>query len=619
MIDITDVIELPVGIQPRVRRHYRYGLVYLLLLGIIVLLGGRSFYLQVLHGLSFRSAADGNHVAARLLPAPRGIIFDAQGEQLVENVASTDLVLDPAHLPRLDEESILIEQLPTLLPHISGEEVREALQRTRSTGRPVRLAAALDHDIVLAIERRQGDLPGALLVSSLVRRYRDGRVTAPFMGYTGYVTAEDLKDRGYLSSVDIVGKVGIERMYDEQLHGKHGVAYEEINAAGVPQREIREEPAISGADLYLSVDIKLQEFITDLFSRVEKDRVDHGKPPISGAVVALDPRTGGVRALVSYPTYDANIFSQPRLADQTGNVIGDPRQLLFNRAIAGLYPPGSTIKPMIAAAALSEHIISADTTFLSTGGLTVGPWRFPDWKAGGHGITDVKKALAESVNTFFYLITGGDDTHTGLGLDRTRRYLTNFGLGKKTNIDMSQEAAGFLPSADWKLSEKGEAWYIGDTYHLAIGQGDVLVTPLQMAAGTAAIANGGSLYEPRVVRATAVGKEEPEPAQQTSHRLIVSPENLKIVQEGMRQAILEGSGRRLSTLPIPLAGKTGTAQVGGDGDTHAWFTSYGPYESPELVLTILLEKGGGGDTDAVPVAEEIWRWWGEHRNSSSKP
>ncbi len=617
MIDTTELIELPT-LRREASRPYRYMVVYLLVAGVIMLLGARSFYLQILQGMSFRSAADGNRVASRLLPAPRGIIFDSRGEQLVENVASTDVVLDPARLPRLEEESALIEKLPPLLPDVSGDDIRTALQRVRQSGRPVRIATALDHETVLVIERRQSELPGVALVSSLVRRYHDGRVTAPFLGYTGYVTAEDLEERPYLASIDIIGKAGVERMYDEQLHGKHGVALEEINAAGTTQKEVREEAPVPGTDLYLNIDRQLQQFATELLERVDTERAGQGKPPLSGAVVALDPRTGGIRALVSYPSYDANVFSQPRLADQTKNIIADPRQLLFNRAISGTYPPGSTIKPFIAAAALAEDIISPETTFLSTGGLHVGPWNFPDWKAGGHGVTDVKKALAESVNTFFYLITGGDQDNVGLGLERTNEYLDNFGLGKLTHIDAPQEASGFLPTASWKMREKGEPWYIGDTYHLAIGQGDVLVTPLQIAVSTAAIANGGLIHEPRLVHGLAVGDEEPEPQKQMSKNLNISAPDLAVVREGMRETVLAGSGRRLSTLPIALAGKTGTAQVGGGDDTHAWFTSWGPYESPDLVITILLERGGAGDTDAVPLAEELWRWWAAHRNGSNE-
>ncbi len=591
---------------------YRYRVVYGLLIGVVGLLMFRSFYLQIVQGAHLRGEAEGNRVAARLLTAPRGIIYDMHGEQLVENVASTDVVLNPIHIPSPEHEEILIEQLPHVVPSLSGDDVRGVLQRSRTTARPIRVATAIDHDTVLEIERLLPQLPGVELVSSLVRRYRDGQVTAPFLGYTGYVTAEDLDTHAYLSGTDIIGKTGIEERYDEQLHGRHGVSYIEINAEGAAQKQVREEQPIAGADLHLSVDSALQKYITELLATLDEERQARGEARVSGAVVALDPRTGSVRALVSYPSYDANVFSQPTLADQTANVIRDPRQLLFNRAVAGMYPPGSTIKPFIAAAALKENIISETTTFLSTGGIQVGPWSFPDWKAGGHGVTDVRKAIAESVNTFFYLITGGDAERTGLGLARTEKYLADFGWGSPTDIDLTNEAAGFLPTEEWKLSAKGEPWYIGDTYHLAIGQGDVLVTPLQVAVATAAVANGGLVHQPSIVQTIGVGEEE-EVLDREARRLTIGKDDLEIVRSGMRATVLEGSGRGLANLPIALAGKTGTAQVGGGDDTHAWFTSFGPFETPELVVTILLEKGGAGDEDAVPVAKDIWQWWSEHQ------
>lgn len=582
---------------------FRYRAVTVLFASILLVLVGRSFYLQVWRGAALRTTAEGNRVAARLLTAPRGIIYDAYGRQLVENVASTDVVLNPVYLPSEENESILVEKLPELLAEVSGSDVQEALRRCRTTQRPVRLATALDHDAVLAIEQIQGQLPGVELASSLVRRYDDGRATAPLLGYTSYVSNDDLREHAYVVSTDIIGKTGLEYTYDAGLHGRHGVSYEEIDAAGVTQKQVRQEEAVAGNDLHLNVDFELQKFITDLLTRLDEEKRAADQPNVAGAVVALDPRTGGVRALVSYPIYDANIFSQPRLADQTRAIIDDPRQVLFNRAVSGMYPPGSTIKPYLAAAALEEEIITSHTTIMSTGGIQVGPWSFPDWKSGGHGLTDVRKAVAESVNTFFYAAVGGEGERRGLGLARARQYLEHFGWGKLTGADLPNEAAGFLPTEEWKMSIKNEPWYIGDTYHLAIGQGDVLVTPLQVAMSTAAIANGGYVYAPSVAHVQ----------QRRARHIPVRTETIQIVKEGMRQAVTEGSGRALAGLPVALAGKTGTAQAADDELTHAWFTSFGPWEAPELVVTVLLEGGGAGDIDAVPVAREIWEWWAKER------
>jgi penicillin-binding protein 2 len=249
---------------------------------------------------------------------------------------------------------------------------------------------------------------------------------------------------------------------------------------------------------------------------------------------------------------------------------------------------------------------------LSTGGIRIGEWFFPDWKAGGHGVTDVGKALAESVNTFFYILVGGYEQTRGLGVDKAGEYLRAFSWGSPTNIDVPGEAPGLVPGPDWKEETLRQPWYIGDTYHLAIGQGDVLVTPLQVAVATAAIANDGRVIEPYLVERERNPSGEEATHTTVERKLSIAREHLATVRAGMRQGVTEGSGRRLSTLPIAVAGKTGTAQIGGTEDTHAWYTSFGPYENPELVVTVLLERGGEGDDAAVPVAQKIWQWWADN-------
>ena len=586
--------------------HRRWWFLYTVATAVLVILLGRSFYLQVLHGSEFRVTAEGNRITAVPIPAPRGIMYDTNGIQLVENIASADVVLNPAGLPREENEAILIERLPALLP-VTADEVRNAINQARSTARSVRLVAALDHDTLIALEREQDQLPGVEPVSSLVRRYFHGSDVASVLGYTSPVTAEELKDRPELRPTDITGKTGLESWYDEQLHGQHGVQYEEVDAAGRTQKQIDRQEPIAGADLDLTLDVELQQYITELLREGEHE---------AGAVVALDPRSGAVRALVSYPSYDGNAFSQPALRKEAAAAILDERQLLFNRAVSGTYPPGSTIKPFIAAGALAENIITPGTTYQSTGGLSIGIWNFPDWKAGGHGTTNVTKAIAESVNTFFYLITGGDETRTGLGVKRTTNYLAKFGWGAPTGIDIPSEADGFLPSPEWKEEVKEERWYIGDTYHLAIGQGDVLATPLQLAVSTAAVANSGTVYEPFVVRALTWPEKDPKEQSTTGHRTTIPAADIATVRQGMRETVTAGSGRSLSLLATPVAGKTGTSQISGTDKTHAWFTSFGPYVEPELVVTVLVERGGAGDKVAAPIARDIWQWWGDNRTGS---
>lgn len=574
------------------------------LIAVMLVLLGRGFYLQVVRGQSFLSAAEGNRVMALPIPAPRGIIYDMSGKALTENVASTDVVLDPSALPTEEHEGFLIERLPELVGETSPNQVRETIRRARSTARVVVLKKAISHEEVLALEAALPDLPGVRLASSLVRNYEFGQDLAHLVGYTSAVTADELESNQDLLPIDTTGKIGLEKFYERSLRGTPGAQYLEVDVAGRPQKDLGREEPVAGSDLQLALDAELQQHIMGLFR--EAATASGGTPPVTaGAVVALDPRDGAIRALVSFPSFDPNTFSQPSRSKEAQEATQATGQALFHRALDGAYPPGSTIKPFLAVAALEEGVITADTTVLSTGGLSIGVWNFPDWKAGGHGVTDLKKAIAESVNTFFYLITGGDETHTGLGVERATRYLGKFGWGELSGVDLPASGQGFLPSKAWKEETKGERWYIGDTYHLGIGQGDVLVTPLQLAQSTATLANGNYAVTAHVSAETS-GKRAALPVSQSA---------VALVREGMRQTVTEGSGRRLSSFPIPLAGKTGTAQVGGDKETHAWFTSFGPYEKPELVVTVLLENAGEGDDVAVPFAEKIWQWWYENRYS----
>lgn len=597
--DIIESIKTPARAE-----HARFIIFRWLLVGIAVLLLGRSFYLQIVKGSDFRQQAEHNRVDIALIPAPRGIIRDQAEVPLVENISSTDLVFDPVLLPPPEDEAYLLENIPRLVPDITAPQVRAALTKARATQQPVLLAKALDHDVVLSLQEAGDTITGAKLVSSLVRHYLVSQPTAHIVGYTNAVTSEELAADTALYPTDTTGKTGIEKIRDKELRGTHGAVYTEVNATGRPQTALGQTEAVAGSDLQLTIDIGLQEFIHRLFVERDEQRQEAHEDSLAGAVVVLDSQMGEVHALVSYPSFDPNTFSQPALSRQNKAYFEDAAQPLFNRAVDGTYASGSIIKPFLAAAALQEGIITANTTVLSTGGLSVGPWHFPDWKAGGHGITDVQKAIAESVNTFFYSITGGYESQPGLGIERSKKYMEMFGWAKPTGIDLPSENTGFLPSPQWKKDVKKESWYIGDTYHLAIGQGDVLVTPLQVAVGTAALATG-YVHQPHLVSDNSA-----------KTRLPISPGHLATVREGMRQAVTEGSARTLFDLPIPLAGKTGTAQIGGTDKTHAWFTSFGPYDHPEFVVTVLLERGGEGDKDAVPFAKGIWQYLVDHQTES---
>jgi len=368
---------------------------------------------------------------------------------------------------------------------------------------------------------------------------------------------------------------------------------------------ISEEAGRPGRDLVLAIDLDLQRQA----ERALKDELRAaGKK--RGSVIVLEPQTGEVLALVSEPAFDANLFARGISSDELAKLQNDPERPLFPRAIAGTLPSGSTFKLAVASAALEEGIVTPNTTVLSTGGISIGKSFFPDWKAGGHGPTNVTKALAESVNTFFYAVGGGYDKIDGLGVDRIVSYARKFGLGAPLGLDLASEGSGFLPSKQWKKEAKGESWYVGDTYHLAIGQGDITVTPLQIAVMTAVVANGGKLVQPHVVDAlTSSDGGRQTVAPKVLDPQVVSSKTINVVRQGMRQAVTQGSARALAGLPVAVAAKTGTAQWNNNKPNHAWFTSFAPYNDPKIVVTVAIEEGGEGSVTAAPVASRIIQWY----------
>jgi penicillin-binding protein 2 len=372
-----------------------------------------------------------------------------------------------------------------------------------------------------------------------------------------------------------------------------GERVNEVDAHGVIKAFVGEQTPKDGEDLSLTLDLSLQiaaeEALKTGLARVHKTR---------GSVVVSDPRDGSILALVSWPAFDNNAFSGSVSSTLYQNLVHNQDQPLFPRAMAGSYPSGSTVKIVISAAALTEGIITPFTTVLSVGGIRLGAWFFPDWKVGGHGITNVRKAIAQSVNTFFYTIGGGYQGFQGLGADRLSAWMKRFGLGEKTGIDLAAEVSGSVPTRA-ERERGGGQWYVGDTYNLSIGQGDLLVTPLQVNSYTSIIANGGYRYVPHVVA-------NPHPS---FTEVGATDEAYKVVREGMRDCVTGGSCRTVSFLPFPVSAKTGTAQWNSNKETHAWFTAYGSSEHPEVAVTVLVEEGGEGSVASAPVAREVLDAW----------
>ncbi len=590
------------------------------LIGTVVV-ASRVFYLQVIKGDYYFNLAENNRIRIKPISSERGLIYDRYGMQIVENIPSFSLSIVPYDLPRNNEErSNLISKISTI-SNVSVEEIENLIKKYSDYSyESLIIKENLDYKSALRLYVQSSELNGIVIEKGTKRLY--GAVNADentdskpsslshIIGYLGKIDINELSDKkslGYYSS-DYLGKAGIEKQYESNLRGIFGRKRVEVNALGREQNILAEEPPIPGKNIYLSIDLEAQNYLENLLlDSMEKNSFTR----VAG--IALNPNNGEILALVSLPSFDNNDFSGGISETKYSAYLNNENNPLFNRAIAGTYPSGSTVKPLITAAALQEKIITKNTSVLSTGGIEIDKWFFPDWKAGGHGYTNATKAIAWSVNTFFYYIGGGYKSFVGLGVDKIISYLKQFGLAEKTGIDLPGESAGFLPSKAWKEETKNEMWYIGDTYNLSIGQGDLLVTPLQVAVWTATIANGGKVIQPRL----AIKIEDPlNKTEEILPTIIknenfISSANINISRQGMRECVIYGSCEMLGSLNFSSAGKTGTAQWSQSKENHAWFTSFAPFDNPQIVVTILIEEGEEGSTAAQPIALDFLRWWGK--------
>ncbi|MFA4942225.1 MAG: penicillin-binding protein 2 [Patescibacteria group bacterium] len=613
----------------------------LLIMALMILLI-RVFWLQIVKGEYYYSMAEGNRLKVVSIEPKRGIIYDRKERPLVTNEANFILYLIPNDLPHneLDRDNVLrqigsildrgvgnnkaqVKELELISDGPSFFDLKSKIEKIKINSldayQPLFIVDNLEYETALALYLEAERIPGVFISNKIRRNYVRAATStsdmlpltesslAHVLGYIGKINEKELaKSSNDYSLIDYLGKTGLEYSYENELKGKKGKKNIEVDALGKEKKIVSQSAPEDGHNLVLSIDYDLQKKVEEVL-QVNLTRMGLKK----ASVVIMDPRNGAILSLVSWPAYNNNIFARGVRSSEYSSFLSDPSRPLFNRAVSGEFPAGSTFKPIMAAAALQEKIINESTSFLSTGGLHIGEWSFPDWKAGGHGITNVKKALAESVNTFFYYIGGGYGDFKGLGIDLMMKYAALFGLDKVTGIDLPNEASGFLPSPKWKEDTKNEVWYIGDTYHAAIGQGDITATPLQVANYTAAIANGGTLYEPHVVQKILDHNNnlvrEIEPVVIRSN--FIDQKNIQIVREGMRQTVTDGSGRNLNSLAVTVAGKTGTAQWSSVRDPHAWFIGFAPYDNPEFAITVLVEEGKEGSSVAVPIAKEILQYY----------
>ncbi len=599
---------------------------HLLVVAALALLGFQLFNLQVLQGSKLKVMAEGNRLRIQTILAPRGYIVDRNGEQLARNTASFSLVATPVDLPTEGLEEVIAKVSSAF--GIAAAEIEEQLKNIdRNSLQPIVIKRGLSQQDSILFETRASELAGFSVRSIPIREYLNAQMFSHALGYTGVIAEselESLKDNGYDLN-DFIGKSGIELSYEKYLRGVNGNKQVEVDASGQPIKLLGNVDPKPGNVVQLNIDAGLQ---AELYKNFTKESAN-----VKGAAIAMNPKTGEVLALVSVPGYNNNLFAPGISQEDYEGLLNNSNLPLFNRAIAGTYPPGSTIKLVGAAAALQEGIVTEDTIIQDRGVITIpnqfNPgivYNFVGWKRSGLGPMNVRSAIAESSDIYFYTVGGGYDPYgiDGLGAEKLAQYYRNFGMGNQTGIDIQGEKPGIVADPAWKAEYfKGNAidsqWYLGDTYHIAIGQGDMLTTPLQVAVWTAAIANGGELNKPTIVKQVMDqdGKIVFKPEPQLLIQKTVDDKHIRAVQEGMRENVAgsNGSGRQLATLPVSAAGKTGTSQFDGSDPTrtHAWFTSYAPFESPEIVITVLVEAGGEGHAAAVPIVKNILQWWAENR------
>jgi len=592
----------------------KFSILYIIMLLGFVFLLLRVGQLQIVKGEYYKKLAIGNIIREYPICAPRGIIYDRNKTPLVYNVVDFSLVLDKDSFlsnPKEKREEIL-EQLSSIIKK-PKDEIIATLENEKLESNILVLKDNLKKEQVLIIQFYIKDWNGIYLKKKIKRDYQFSPYFSHILGYVSKVSKKDLEDNPSYNPEDYIGRTGLELFYDKWLRGKYGKEIMEVNSVGKIVKKLKHEEPIPGNSLILNIDkdlqIKLYDSLKKYADKAEK----------KGVGIVLNPSNGAILSLVSLPSFDNNIFSGKISKEEYNKLVSNINKPFLNRAISGEYPPGSTIKPLIASAGLQEKIVSLSTTVNCKGGISVKDkyvpkkiWYFADWRA--HGITDIIKAIAVSCNVYFYHLSGGYGKIKGLGIEKIKKYLQLFGLGKKTNIDLPNEHSGLIPDKKWKEKTKGEKWYIGDTYHIGIGQGDIKVTPIQIAAATSVIANKGTLYKPQIVdkiideNGNLIMDISPE----VIRKNFIDKKYLDIVRKGMREAVVYGSCRALNDLPVKVAGKTGTAQFCKD-KTHAWFTGFAPFDNPEIVITILVEGGGEGHKMAVPVAKEVLQWYFKDR------
>jgi len=558
---------------------------YLLIAGFVIVLL-RLWQLQILQGSDLRKISESNRLRVIGVPAPRGIIFDRNRFPLVKNTPYFCASVIPQEFNQGN-----VTALSQLL-NISESDLNNRITRkAASPFTPVRVKEGLSFSEISIIEVRRSDFPGLFIEVETSREYIYGSVGSHLIGYLGKLSPAQSTDQNFkdVPPEAFIGQWGVEKLYDKTLRGTAGQRIIEVDAVGREIRLLYETAPIKGSDLDLSIDIALQK---------EAEKAFEGR---TGALVALKPDTGEVLGLVSAPSFDPNRFAKGISYSDWKALMEDQKKPMLNRAIQSQYPPGSTFKILTAIAALEEGAIDTNTKTDCKGALNYGKWRFGCWKKTGHGVVSIHRALVESCDVFFY------ETGKRVGFDKIHDYAVKLGLGEETGIALGRERMGLIPNTEWKLETKKTAWFLGETFINSIGQGYVSTTPIQLAVMMSAVANGGTVYKPLILKNTV-------PA--LVRKVELRQETLDIVRDALKGVVNEpgGTGAAARSSMVTVGGKTGTAQVVGlKKDSkylpekfrdHAWFVAFAPVEKPEIAMSVFVEHGGHGGSAAAPIAKK---------------
>jgi penicillin-binding protein 2 len=572
----------------------------------ILAIGVRVLWLTTIDFANYAKIAENNRTQVIPVQASRGLFFDRSGGALIANVPVIDLVADPAEMSRDENRRIAAARGIAGILGKNESGLDALVEKFKAMpNQPFLAAEDISATSAIVFEARKEEFEGVSTRITPGRAYSEGSALFHVLGFLGRVGEEDIKS-GYLPS-DFIGKNGLESEYENLLKGERGKDLYEVNSRGVPVRLLEHTNPRAGENLVISINRSLQAFAYEGLAKTLRAHRSGG-----GAVVAIDPHNGNILAMVSAPSADAGSFSAGIGAAEYDALLNDPGHPFFNRAIAARYPVGSTLKPFMGVAALTEGVVTPNTVINDTGSIVLRSVYDPSATFVYHGYAplgplNIYGAIAKSSDIYFYTVGGGFGGISGLGVDRIARYLDAFGFGKKTGVDIPGENGGLIPTPEWRLSSGLGSWRIGDTYNMSIGQGDIGITPLQLAVATAAIANGGTLWKPMLALRSVDGNFntirsfDPE-AVSTS---VAPSADIEVIRKAMRQTVLAGTARILGTLPVSSAAKTGTAQTGKSSQYHALVTVWAPFDDPQIVLAIIVEKAGEGNEVAVPLARDI--------------